>query len=106
MNGRERFLTALHGGMPDRVPLFETHFCLRFIREILGDEASPYHNVDDEVNVARPPVSTWSGPRRWASPPLPTSSSTASATRTSGAPGTATGREFLAGFVDGEHGGQ
>ncbi len=53
MNGRERFLTALQGGIPDRVPLFETHFCLRFMREVMGEAASPYHNVDDEVAVAR-----------------------------------------------------
>ena len=53
MNGRERFLTALHGGIPDRVPLFETHFCLRFVREIVGDITSPHHNVDDQVAVAR-----------------------------------------------------
>ncbi len=53
MNGRERFLTALRGGIPDRVPLFETHFCLRFVREIVGDITSPHHNVDDQVAVAR-----------------------------------------------------
>ncbi len=53
MNPRERFLTALQGGQPDRVPLFETHFCLRFIREVLGPDVSPYHNVDDEVAISR-----------------------------------------------------
>ncbi len=54
MNGRDRFLTALRGGQPDRVPLFELHFNLRFIREILGDSLnSPYHNVDDEVRMSR-----------------------------------------------------
>ena len=53
MNGRERFLTALNGGIPDRVPLFETHFGLRYIREVLGPDVSPYHNVDDEVAMSR-----------------------------------------------------
>ena len=54
MNGRERFLTALRGGQPDRVPMFETHFCLRFIREALGSAInSPYHNVDDEAKMSR-----------------------------------------------------
>ncbi len=53
MNGRERFLTALRGGVPDRVPLFETHFGLRYIRELLGPDVSPYHNVDDEVAMSR-----------------------------------------------------
>ena len=53
MNGRERFLTALRGGIPDRVPLFETHFRLPFICELLGPDVCPYHNVDDEVAMAR-----------------------------------------------------
>ena len=53
MNGRERFLTALRGGVPDRVPLFETHFGLRYIRELLGPDVSPYHNVDDEIAMSR-----------------------------------------------------
>lgn len=53
MTGRERFLTALRGGIPDRVPLFETHFSLPFIRHVLGPQASPYHNVDDEVAMSR-----------------------------------------------------
>lgn len=53
MNGRERFLTALTGGIPDRIPLFETHFSLPFIRDVLGEDACPYHNVDDEVKLSR-----------------------------------------------------
>ena len=53
MNGRERFLTALACGMPDRIPMFETHFGLPFIREALGPDVSPYHNVDDEVKMSR-----------------------------------------------------
>ncbi len=52
MNGRERFLTALDGGIPDRIPLFETHFGLPFIREVLGAGVCPYHNVDDEVKLS------------------------------------------------------
>ena len=52
MNPRERFMTALTGGIPDRVPLFETHFCMRFIREVLGPDALPWHNVDDEVKMS------------------------------------------------------
>ncbi|GEM_PF-297136 len=53
MNSRERFLIALRGGQPDRVPLFEYHFGPTFIEAVLGQPASYYHNVDDEVAVAR-----------------------------------------------------
>lgn len=53
MNGRERFLTALRGGQPDRVPLFEYHFSPPFIEAVLGQPSHYYHNVDDEVAVAR-----------------------------------------------------
>ena len=53
MNSRKRFLAALAGGEPDRIPLFETHFSLPFIRALIGPDASPYHNVDDEVKMSR-----------------------------------------------------
>ncbi len=54
MNGCERFLTALHGGVPDRVPLFEFYWGLPFIRSVLGDsQKSLYHNADDEVAMSR-----------------------------------------------------
>lgn len=36
MNSRERFLTALTGGIPDRVPIFEHLFSLKLQKEILG----------------------------------------------------------------------
>jgi uroporphyrinogen decarboxylase len=54
MNSRERFLTALHGGVPDRVPLFEFYWGLPFIRSVLGDsQKSLHHNADDEVAMSR-----------------------------------------------------
>jgi uroporphyrinogen decarboxylase len=53
MSRRERFLTALRGGTPDRVPLFEFHFGPPFIEAVLGAPSHHYHNVDDEVAVAR-----------------------------------------------------
>lgn len=36
MNSRERFLTALTGGIPDRVPVHEHLFSLRLQKEVLG----------------------------------------------------------------------
>ena len=53
MTRRERFLTALGGRVPDRVPLFEYHFGPSFIKAVLGEPSNTYHNVDDEVAVAR-----------------------------------------------------
>lgn len=53
MTGKERYLTALKGGMPDRVPLHEFHWGLPFIESVLGKLTGPYHNADDEVAVAR-----------------------------------------------------
>ena len=53
MTGRERYLAALRGGAPDRVPLHELHWGPGFIREVLGQPFSPYHNADDEVAMAR-----------------------------------------------------
>jgi uroporphyrinogen decarboxylase len=54
MNSRERFMTALRGGVPDRVPLFEFYWGPPFIKAVLGDQqASPYHNADDEVAMSR-----------------------------------------------------
>jgi len=53
MNSRERFMTALSGEVPDRVPLFEFYWGLPFIKSVLGDISSPYHNADDEVNMSR-----------------------------------------------------
>ncbi len=52
MNGRERFLTALRGGVPDRVPIYEFHWNPRFIENVLGRPAGK-HNVDDEVEMSR-----------------------------------------------------
>jgi uroporphyrinogen decarboxylase len=52
-NRRERFLTALRGGVPDRVPLFEFHFGPPFIKAVLGEPTDYWHNADDEVAVAR-----------------------------------------------------
>ena len=49
MNSRERFVTALRGGVPDRVPLFEFHFGPPFIKSVLGEPSSYWHNADDEV---------------------------------------------------------
>jgi uroporphyrinogen decarboxylase len=53
MNSRERFMTALRGDVSDRVPLFEFYWGLPFIKSILGDITSPYHNADDEVRMSR-----------------------------------------------------
>ena len=53
MTGRDRYLTALRGGVPDRVPLHELHWSPRFIRETLGQLTSPHHNADDEIAMAR-----------------------------------------------------
>ena len=53
MTGRERYLTALRGGTPDRVPLHELHWSPRFIAEVLGAPYSQHHNADDEVAMAR-----------------------------------------------------
>lgn len=36
MNSRERFITALHGGTPDRIPIFEHLFSLALQKEVLG----------------------------------------------------------------------
>jgi uroporphyrinogen decarboxylase len=53
MNSRERFMTALHGGIPDRVPLFEYYWAPPFINSVLGKLMSPHHNADDEVAMSR-----------------------------------------------------
>ena len=53
MNSRERFMTALRGGVPDRVPLFEFHFGPPFIKSVLGEPSSYWHNADDQVAVSR-----------------------------------------------------
>ena len=53
MTGRDRYLAALRGGVPDRVPLHELHWSPRFITELLGTLHSLYHNADDEVAMAR-----------------------------------------------------
>ncbi len=53
MNGRERFMAALRGDIPDRVPLFEFYWGLPFIKTVLGNLTSPYHNADDEVRMSR-----------------------------------------------------
>ncbi len=53
MNGRERFMTALRGETPDRVPLFEYYWALPFIRQVLGTLTSPHHNADDQVRMSR-----------------------------------------------------
>jgi uroporphyrinogen decarboxylase len=53
MNPRERYLTALRGGVPDRVPLHELHWGPGFIKAVLDQPFSPHHNADDEVAMAR-----------------------------------------------------
>lgn len=53
MNGRERFLTALQGDIPDRTPLFEFYWNPALIKSVLGKLTSPYHNADDEVKMSR-----------------------------------------------------
>ena len=52
MTGRQRFLTALRGGLPDRVPLFEYHWGPPFIKMVLGQPYSYYHNAEDEVAMS------------------------------------------------------
>ena len=53
MNGRERFLTALQGNTPDRVPLFEFYWNPALIKSVLGQPTSSHHNADDEVKMSR-----------------------------------------------------
>ncbi len=53
MTGRERFMTALAGGTPDRVPFFEFYWGPPFIKSVLGKLTSPHHNADDEVKMSR-----------------------------------------------------
>lgn len=53
MTGRERFMTALAGGTPDRVPMCELNWALPFLRSVLGELTSPHHNADDEVRISR-----------------------------------------------------
>lgn len=36
MTSRERFLTALSGGVPDRIPIMEHLFSLKLMQELLG----------------------------------------------------------------------
>jgi uroporphyrinogen decarboxylase len=52
MTGRERFLTALKGGIPDRVPLFEYHWGPTFIKSVLGQPRHYWHNAEDEVAMS------------------------------------------------------
>lgn len=42
MNSRERFLSALNGGTPDRVPIAEYIFSLKLQKEILGFQTDLY----------------------------------------------------------------
>lgn len=42
MKPRERFLTALNGGTPDRVPIFEHLFSLKLLKEQLGYSTELY----------------------------------------------------------------
>ena len=51
--GRDRYLAALGGGTPDRVPLHELHWSPRFIAEVLAVPHSFHHNADDQVAMAR-----------------------------------------------------
>ena len=53
ITGRERYLAALRGDIPDRVPLHEFHWNKAFIEQVLAEPHSPYHNADDEVAMAR-----------------------------------------------------
>jgi uroporphyrinogen decarboxylase len=52
MNSRERFLTAIQGNIPDRVPLFEFYWNPALIKSVLGQPMSPHHNADDEVKMS------------------------------------------------------
>ncbi|MCP4413441.1 MAG: hypothetical protein GY808_12860, partial [Gammaproteobacteria bacterium] len=53
MTSRERFMTALGGGIPDRVPMFEFYWGLPFIKSVLGEISNPHHNADDEVRMSK-----------------------------------------------------
>jgi uroporphyrinogen decarboxylase len=53
MSRRERFITALTGGTPNHVPMFEFYWSLPFIKSVLGELTSPHHNADDEVKMSR-----------------------------------------------------
>ncbi len=53
MTSRERFLTALRNGAPDRVPLVDWLFSQRLFREVLGVEKVESLQGDLSVKVAR-----------------------------------------------------
>ena len=42
MNGRERIVTVLRGGIPDRVPYFDFVMSRRSIRHMTGEDPEPY----------------------------------------------------------------
>lgn len=46
MNSRERFLTALSGGTPDRIPIFEHLFSLQLQKELLGYNTMLYEGKE------------------------------------------------------------
>ncbi len=51
MNSRERFLTALKGGIPDRVPVSEYLFSLKLQKEVMGYNTVLYEG-ETQVKMA------------------------------------------------------
>ena len=53
MNSRERFLTALRGGIPDRVPVWEYLFSRKLQKEIMGYNTELYDGATQAKMAAR-----------------------------------------------------
>jgi uroporphyrinogen decarboxylase len=53
MNSRERFITALKGGTPDRVPIWEYLFSLKLQKEVMGYNTSLYDGVTQAKMAAK-----------------------------------------------------
>jgi uroporphyrinogen decarboxylase len=51
MNSRERFLTALKGGTPDRVPIWEYLFSLKLQKEVMGYN-TPLYEGETQARMA------------------------------------------------------
>ena len=53
MNSRERFVTALKGGIPDRVPIWEYLFSLKLQKEVMGYNTELYDGKTTALMAAK-----------------------------------------------------
>lgn len=53
MNSRERFVTALQGGIPDRVPIWEYLFSLKLQKEVMGYNTELYDGKTTTLMAAK-----------------------------------------------------